>query len=76
MKKPDVFVAKDRVEHSRFGPGTVLEANGRYTSIRFDTAGTGTKKFVTTMVQLVHSDAPAPVKPVRGKSSKSKDKKK
>lgn len=49
----------DRVEHERFGSGTILEADERYTTIAFDESGT--RKFVTSMVELAPSDTPAPV---------------
>jgi hypothetical protein len=51
----------DRVSHSRFGPGVVVDVNARYTIIEFDEAGV--RKFVTALVQLERSDLPIPVKP-------------
>ena len=55
------FQKGDRVLHSRFGPGVVVDANVRYTIVEFDDAGV--RKFVTTLVQLERSDLPVPVKP-------------
>jgi len=70
MIKSHSFIARDRVDHSHFGPGTIVESNARYTTIRFDGAGIGTRKFVTTMVRLVESDTPAPVKRAPSKKKK------
>jgi len=70
LKKQEDFVAKDRVHHSHFGPGTIVETNGRYTTIRFDGAGTGTRKFVTTLARLVRSDTPAPASHVHSRKKK------
>ena len=55
------FRKDDRVSHSRFGPGVVVDVNARYTIIEFDDAGV--RKFVTALVQLERSDLPIPVKP-------------
>jgi hypothetical protein len=55
---------KDRIQHSRFGLGTILEIDERYTKIAFDESGT--RKFVTSMVKLAPSEIPAPVKSPRG----------
>lgn len=59
------FRPKTRVDHSVFGTGTIVEADERYTTIAFD--GAGTRKFVTRMVELVHTDAPAPARRSRAK---------
>ena len=55
----------DRVSHSRFGPGVIVEVDARYTLIEFDEEGV--RKFLTTLVQLERSELPLPVKraPVR-----------
>ena len=55
----------DRVSHTQFGLGVVIEVDARYTVIEFDEQGL--RKFVTTLVQLERSDLPLPVKraPVR-----------
>lgn len=57
------FAAKERIDHSVFGLGTIVEINERHTTIVFDT--NGTRKFVTSMVKMEHSDAPAPARSVR-----------
>lgn len=59
------FRKDDRVSHSRFGPGVVVEVDARYTRIQFDEEGV--RKFLTTLVQLERSELPLPVKraPVR-----------
>jgi len=64
-KRPAAFEKNDRVEHSKFSTGTIVEANERYTTVAFDKAGT--KKFVTDMVELEPSDTPPPAKPARKK---------
>jgi len=55
------FSPKDRIDHHVYGPGTIIEVNERHLSIAFDTAGK--RKFLTSKVQLVRSDVPAPAKP-------------
>jgi hypothetical protein len=57
------FSAKDRVDHPVYGLGTIVMVNAHHTTIDFDTAGT--KKFLTSVVRLDRSEAPAPPKPVR-----------
>lgn len=59
------FRPKTRVDHSVFGTGTIVEADERFTTIAFDEAGT--RKFVTRMVELVHTDTPAPARRARQK---------
>jgi len=59
------FSDKDRVDHSRFGLGTIVTADEHYTTIAFDESGT--RKFVTSMVKLTASDVPAPARRVRRK---------
>jgi hypothetical protein len=51
----------DRVSHTRFGPGVVIDVDWRYTIIEFDEAGV--RKFVSTLVQLERCELPLPVKP-------------
>lgn len=63
------FAVNDRVTNSFFGTGTISQVNEHYTTIVFDE--NGTKKFLTPMVQLEHSNTPAPVKPVRLKKPKA-----
>lgn len=55
------FRKDDRVSHTRFGPGVVIEAEARYTIVDFDEGGA--RKFLSTLVQLERSDLPLPVKP-------------
>lgn len=69
-KKVASFSAKDRVEHTAFGPGTITESNERYTTIQFDD-GT-TRKFMTQMVALKPTKVPPPEKPVRKKAVRKK----
>ena len=54
------FRKDDRVSHTRFGPGVVVECDARYTLIAFDEEGV--RKFLTTLVQLERSELPLPVK--------------
>jgi hypothetical protein len=54
------FQKDDRVAHWRFGPGVVIAADARYTTIEFDESGV--RKFVTALVQLERSDLPVPIK--------------
>ncbi len=62
-KKTKTFFPKDRVDHSVFGLGTIIERDERYTTIEFDESGS--RKFVTSMVELAPSDTPAPAKRAR-----------
>ena len=63
------FSPKDRIDHSVFGVGTIVETDERHTTIAFDEAGT--RKFVTSMVKLTSSDTPAPTKRARPKKKKT-----
>lgn len=54
------FSAKARIHHAVFGPGTVVATDGQRTTIAFDDSGT--RKFVTRMVELIASDTPTPKK--------------
>ncbi len=56
---------KDRIDHSVYGLGTIVEVNERHTTIAFDEAGT--KKFVTRMVKLAPADTAVPAKRARRK---------
>jgi hypothetical protein len=67
------FSVNDRIKHSVYGLGTIREMDERHTVILFDEAGT--KKFVTSMVQLEESSAPTPVKPARATRKKAAPKK-
>lgn len=66
------FAAKDRIDHSVYGTGTIVDVNPTHTLIDFDEAGV--KKFMTSMVKLSPSDTPAPEKPVRRKKKTTKAK--
>lgn len=57
------FRKDNRVSHTRFGPGVVIEVDPRYTTVEFDEGGT--RKFLTSMVQLERSELPLPAKPAR-----------
>jgi hypothetical protein len=59
------FSANDRVSHTVFGLGTILGVDSKYTTIAFDERGT--KKFITSLVQLGPSSTPAPRKAARPK---------
>jgi hypothetical protein len=65
-KTGDGFAVSDRVQHSEYGLGKITQIDARYTIIDFDEAGV--KKFVTDLVRLTRSDAPAPVKPARARA--------
>jgi hypothetical protein len=61
-----VFAKGARVHQPDYGPGTIVETNEHHTLIAFDHAGV--RKFVTSMVSLTRSDAPAPAAaPKRGR---------
>jgi hypothetical protein len=70
-KSSPVFRPKDRITHSVFGLGTIVDVNDRHTTIAFDE--TGTRKFMTTMVKLLSSDAPPPARPVRKKKTSPRE---
>ncbi len=67
-KKTPAFSPQDRIDHSVYGLGTIVEVNERHTSIDFDEAGI--KKFMTSMVDLSSSGTPAPDKPGKRKKKK------
>lgn len=60
----------DRVHQPQYGAGTVTEANDRHIVIDFDEHGT--RRFMTSMVTLEASDAPAPVRATRARKPKAK----
>ena len=62
------FYPKDRIDHSVFGLGTILEIDERRTTIRFDEAGT--RRFVTSLVKLAPSETPAPTRRKRAQPKK------
>jgi hypothetical protein len=69
MSKSKAFSVNDRVSSPRFGPGTVSHLDEKYTTIQFDDSGT--RKFLTSLVELEPSDTPTPVKPERTRKAKS-----
>lgn len=50
----------DRVTQSRYGAGTITEANAQHTVIDFDEHGL--RRFVTSLVKLEPTATPAPQK--------------
>lgn len=72
-KQTTAFSPADRVDHSVYGAGTIVSVDARLTTISFDEAGT--KKFMTSMVELSPSEVPAPAKPVRRKKKKTRSSK-
>lgn len=66
-----VFAIGDRVSQPQYGAGTVTAANGRHTVIDFDEHGVRT--FVTSMVRLEETSAPAPVR-TKGRATKKRTK--
>lgn len=61
------FSPKDRVDHSAFGLGTIIEIDDRRTTIAFDESGI--RKFVTSMIRLAPSDTPAPARRSRARQT-------
>ena len=57
-----------RVSQDQYGPGIVIESNERHTVIDFDDHGV--HRFVTMMVNLKSSTAPAPAKRKRTKTGR------
>jgi len=68
MVKSQTFAVNDRVSSGTYGQGTITHVDEKYTTIEFDQGGT--RRFLTSLVQLERSDVPAPVKPERTKKSK------
>jgi len=54
------FSVNERVNHPIYSLGTISRIDEQHTVIEFDQAGR--KKFVTSLLQIEHSDATAPVK--------------
>jgi hypothetical protein len=63
-----IYAAGDRVTQSQYGPGTVTDANERYTVIDFDNHGI--RRFITSVVRLESTTEPAPVRPKRAARKK------
>lgn len=68
-KTGENFAVADRVQHEEYGHGKITGVNARHTTIDFDSAGV--KKFVTGLVRLTRSEAPAPEKPARKSRAKA-----
>ena len=68
MAKKAAFAVKSRINHQVYGDGSITEMNNYHTVILFDEHGS--KKFVTSMVKLAHSDTAAPEKPIRRRKTK------
>lgn len=67
-KTSESYSVNDRINHHVYGLGTITEVNARHTTIEFDE--NGTRKFLTDVVRLERSDAPAPAKPSRAKKAR------
>lgn len=59
-KKKRKSTPKQRIEHGVYGLGTVVGVDDRFTTIKFDQAGS--RRFVTAMVEYKLSDTPRPTK--------------
>ena len=68
MSKPPTFALNDRVRSATYGEGSITRIDEKYTTIEFDDGGT--RKFLTSVVQLERSDSSAPVKAERTKKAK------
>jgi len=71
-RNPNDFSVNERVSHPVYGLGTISTIGDLHTVIMFDQ--NGRRKFVTSMVQLEHSDA-APPKKTRARTREPKAKK-
>jgi len=69
-KTGEAFAVGDRVQHTEYGLGKIVEVSDRHTTIEFDEAGV--KKFVTDMMRLTRSDAPAAPRPSRSRAKAAK----
>ena len=66
------FSPKDRVDHTVFGLGTIVRIDPHRTTVAFDQSGT--RKFVTSLVELSPSDAPLPPRRSRARKTEKSDK--
>jgi len=66
------FSPKDRVDHSVFGPGTIVRIDQHRTTVAFDRSGT--RKFVTGLVELSPSDVPVPSRRSRPRKTEKSEK--
>jgi len=65
-----VYKTGARVSQGTYGLGTVIESNARHTVIDFDDHGV--RRFVTTMVVLEKGAGPAPPRPVKSRSRRTR----
>ncbi|HSL23797.1 MAG TPA: hypothetical protein VK886_19850 [Vicinamibacterales bacterium] len=65
-----MFAKGDRVVQPQYGPGTITEVNDRHTVIEFDEHGT--RRFLTSMVTLESTSAPAPARVPRARKTRKK----
>ena len=65
-----LFAKGSRITQPTYGAGTVESSDERYTIIDFDAHGRRT--FVSSLVTLEKSDAPAPDRPASARRSKAK----
>lgn len=59
-KSPTEFSVNERVNHHIYSLGTISMIDDRHTVIDFDQGGR--KKFVTSLLQLEHSDVAGPTR--------------
>ena len=71
-RNPIEFSVNERVNHHVYGLGTISMIDDIHTVIEFDQKGR--RKFVTSMIQLEHSDVAAPER-ARPRARKAKPKK-
>jgi hypothetical protein len=64
-----LYTKGSRVTQATYGAGTVTSSDEKYTVIEFDDHGR--KVFLTDVVTLNKSDAPAPNKPTKSKRKKA-----
>ena len=65
-----MFAKGDRVVQPQYGAGTITEVNDRHTVIEFDEHGT--RRFLTSMVTLESTSAPAPTRAPRARKTRKK----
>ena len=59
----------DRVAHFQYGPGTITDMDVHHTVIDFD--GFGSRRFVTSRVQLERTSDPGPTAAERNKAARA-----
>jgi hypothetical protein len=69
MAKASPFSVDDRITSPTYGEGTVRAVDEKFTTIEFDE--NGTRRFLTSLVQLERSDSQRPPpKPERAKKGR------